>query len=110
MGRFFTGRDETTPIRAVVRPTRTDAEVREFLRLLPRYRVLLYNDDHNTLGHVVATLLETIQTLAAEEAERIALEAHRTGCAQVVICLRELAEHYRAQLRDRALTSSIEPA
>jgi ATP-dependent Clp protease adaptor protein ClpS len=110
MSRFFAGRDETMPIRVIVRPARTDVEVRAFLRLLPRYRVLLHNDDTNTFGHVIATLTEIIQALSAEEAERIALEAHQTGCAQIIVCLKEPAEHYRDELRLRSLTSSIEPA
>src|SRR5690242_19233131 len=108
--RPFAAAHETEPTRTTVRPPRTDDEVREFLRLLPRYRVLLHNDEYNTFEHVIATLVACVPTLDYAEAERITWQAHTTGCAQVIICLKELAEHYRAQLQRRSLTSSIEPA
>jgi ATP-dependent Clp protease adaptor protein ClpS len=119
MARFFADRNPIPhPIppaaaRATVRPertVRTDEQVREFLRLLPRYRVLLYNDDHHTVAQVIAALLRTIPELTLAEAERITREAHTRGCAQVIVCLRELAEHYRARLLGYTLTSAIEPA
>lgn len=88
----------------------TDEEVRAFLRLLPRYRVLLHNDDVNTFEHVIAALLACIPVLAYADAVRITWKAHTAGCAQVIVCLKEQAEHYQAQLQRRALTSTIEPA
>ncbi len=90
--------------------TRTEDEVRAFLRLLPRYRVLLYNDDVNTFDHVIATLVRVIPSLSLEGAERIAWTAHTTGLAEVIICLKEQAEHYCLCLERAALTSTIEPA
>ena len=89
---------------------RTDEDVREHLRRLPRYRVLLHNDEHNTFDHVIDSLVACIPALGRADAARITWEAHTTGCAQVIVCLKEQAEHYRAQLQQRALTSSIEPA
>lgn len=108
MAGLFLGR-QIAPTRAITRQARTEDEVRAFLRLLPRYRVLLHNDDVNTFGHVTAALLDTIPTLGDAEAERITQEAHTTGRAQVIVCLKERAEHYRAGLRRHTLTSSIEP-
>ncbi len=88
---------------------RTDEEVLQLLQLLPRYRVLLHNDDVNTMDHVVVALLRTIPALSYESAISIMLEAHNSGHAEVIICLKELAEHYCERLRQFSLTSSIEP-
>lgn len=89
---------------------RTDEDVKQLLRLLPRYRVLLHNDDHNSMDRVVLALVRTITGMGVEQAVRIMLEAHTTGCAQVIVCLKELAEHYRESLERYGLTSTIEPA
>lgn len=101
---------ETKPGRVVVRPPRTDEEVRAFLRQLPRYRLLLHNDAVNTFDHVIGSLVTCIPALQVADAVRIAWEARTMGCSEVIVCLREQAEHYQAQLRQRSLTSSIEPA
>ena len=88
---------------------RTDEEVRQLLQLLPRYRVLLYNDDYNAMDYVVVVLLRTVPSLTEEVAVRIMLDAHLHGVAEVIICLKEQAEHYREGLEQRGLTSTIEP-
>ena len=89
--------------------TRTDEEVRELLRLLPRYRVVLHNDDVHAMDEVVMALLRTVPTLSIEAATAIMFEAHNTGRAQVIICPREPAEHYRERLEHFTLTCTIEP-
>ncbi len=109
MPAFFRWRSMRDEVRPEVAP-RTDEEVRECLRLLPRYRVLLHNDDYNEMDHVVLALLQTVPALSHEDAVRIMLEAHLSGLAQVIICLKELAEMYREGLRHHGLTSTIEPA
>jgi ATP-dependent Clp protease adaptor protein ClpS len=110
MAGFFKARDERwVPVARSVTP-RTDDEVRQLLRLLPRYRVLLHNDDHNTMDHVVLALLRTVPGLSVEDAVRIMMEAHVTGVAQVIVCLKEQAEHYREGLERYGMTSTIEPA
>lgn len=109
MARFFGRGAEHVPAARGAAP-RTEDEVRQILRLLPRYRVLLYNDDHNAMDDVVLALVRTIAGMEMEQAVRIMLEAHTTGCAQVIICLKELAEHYREGLESYGLTSTIEPA
>jgi ATP-dependent Clp protease adaptor protein ClpS len=110
MARLFAGRDATAPTRPVVRPERTDAEVREFLRLLPRYRVLLHRDEIHSFEQVIAALLQAIPVLSPAESERIAMESHASGWAEVIICLKEQAEHYWSELRRLALVSTVEPA
>ncbi|HEV2239091.1 MAG TPA: ATP-dependent Clp protease adapter ClpS [Ktedonobacterales bacterium] len=92
-----------------VRP-RTDEDVRRALRQLPRYRVLLHNDDVNAMDHVVFVLIHTIPQLSADHAVHVMLQAHLTGVAEVVICPKETAEFYRDRLEQQGLTSTIEPA
>src|SRR5258708_40077793 len=77
---------------------RTDAEVEERLRLLPRYRGLLHNDDYNEMAHVVPALISSVPSLSADEAMRIMLEAHLQGVAQVIVCPTGAAGHYRGRL------------
>src|SRR6266702_4138596 len=45
-------------------------------RLLPPYRVILYDDDYNEMNYVVFVLLHCINNLTQAEAERIMLTAH----------------------------------
>ena len=89
---------------------RTDEDVRELLKSLPRYRVLLHDDDYNEMDFVVVALLRTVSALSVEDAAQIMLQAHLNGTAQVIVCLKELAEHYRERLEHYGLTSTIEPA
>lgn len=110
MARLFGGRGERKPptIRGAI--PRTDDEVRQLLRLLPRYRVLLHNDDYNTMDHVVMALMRIIGGMEAERAYQIMLDAHLHGVAEVITCPKEVAEHYRDGLQGYALTATIEPA
>lgn len=79
-------------------------------RIIPPYRVILHNDDHNTMDHVVRTLLRCIPALSPEEAEQIMWTAHTCGQATVIECPKETAEHYRNCLESAGLTATIEPA
>ncbi len=76
---------------------------------VPMYRVLLHNDDVNTMEYVVEVLLQVIPAMLPPRATEIMLEAHNTGVAVVTVVPREHAEFYCEQLRQRGLTSSIEP-
>ena len=88
---------------------RTDEEVRELLLLLPRYRVMLHNDDVHSFDEVILALVRTVPTLSIEAATAITYETDSTGCAQVIICPREPAEYYRERLERFTLTCTIEP-
>lgn len=79
-------------------------------RLLPPYRVILHNDDHNSMDHVVRTLLRCVPALTLEEAGQIMWTAHTRGQATVIECPKETAEHYRNCLESAGLTATIEPA
>jgi ATP-dependent Clp protease adaptor protein ClpS len=77
--------------------------------LFPPYKVILFNDDENTMDYVVAALLHAVNSLTLPEAERIMLTAHVTGSAVVVVCPRETAEYYQERLLSYGLTATIEP-
>jgi len=78
-------------------------------KLLPPYRVVLFDDDYNEMNYVVFVLLHSINNLSQAEAERIMLTAHLTGTAIVTICPKEIAEFYQERLLSYGLTATIEP-
>lgn len=75
----------------------------------PRYRVLLHNDDFNSMEHVVQTLMQTVAGLTQPQAISIMMEAHTNGIALVITCVQEHAEFYCETLKNAGLTSTIEP-
>jgi ATP-dependent Clp protease adaptor protein ClpS len=79
-------------------------------QLAPNYRVLLHNDDHNSMEHVVYTLITTIPNLSETSAIEIMMEAHQNEMALVIVCNQEHAEHYCEVLKSNGLRSTIEPA
>lgn len=78
-------------------------------RQLPLYKVILHNDDVNVVEDVMETVV-MLTPLNKEEACQRTLEAHRTGCALLLVIHRERAELYVEQFRSRDLTVTIEPA
>ena len=89
---------------------RTDLDEDALLALVPPWRVVLHNDDRNTMEHVVESLVRCVPSLTVEAAAAIMLEAHTEGRATVVECPKEAAEHYRDALESRGLTATIERA
>ena len=87
----------------------TEEEIRLRSKLLPPYKVILFNDDYNETLYVVAVLLHTVNNLTEPEAEHIMLTAHLTGSAVVVVCPKESAEFYQERLLGYGLTATIEP-
>ncbi|MFN5855550.1 MAG: ATP-dependent Clp protease adapter ClpS [Pseudanabaenaceae cyanobacterium] len=79
-------------------------------KIAPRYRVLLHNDDYNSMEHVVESLLQVVNSLTQPQAVDIMMEAHMNGCALVITCVQEHAEFYCEGLQSKGLTSTIEPA
>ena len=75
----------------------------------PRYRVLLHNDDFNSMEFVVQALLQTVPSLTQPQAVNIMMEAHNSGIALVITCALEHAEFYCETLKNHGLTSTIEP-
>ncbi|MDJ0701824.1 MAG: ATP-dependent Clp protease adapter ClpS [Leptolyngbyaceae cyanobacterium MO_188.B28] len=78
-------------------------------KLAPRYRVLLHNDDFNSMEYVVETLVKTVPSLTIPQAVDIMMQAHTAGVALVITCAFEHAEFYCESLQSRGLTSTIEP-
>ena len=78
--------------------------------ILPPYKVILHNDDHNDMLHVVQSLLKSVPKLGRVRAVEIMFEAHNHGQALVTTCPLELAELYRERLESFGLTATIEKA
>lgn len=78
-------------------------------KIAPRYRVLLHNDDFNSMEYVVQVLMKTVPSLTQPQAVNIMMEAHATGIALVITCAQEHAEFYCETLKNHGLTSTIEP-
>lgn len=78
-------------------------------KLAPRYRVLLHNDDFNSMEYVVQTLITTVPSLTQPQAVSIMMEAHTNGLALVITCAQEHAEFYCETLKNHGLSSTIEP-
>src|SRR5258706_7412426 len=89
--------------------TETEDLTRQRAKILPPYKVVLFNDDYNDMDYVVSRLLHTINHLTQQDAERIMLTAHLTGSAVVVVCPKETAEYYQERLLGYGLTATIEP-
>jgi ATP-dependent Clp protease adaptor protein ClpS len=75
----------------------------------PRYRVLLHNDEFNTMEYVVQTLMTVVAGITQPQAVDIMMEAHTNGIALVITCAMEHAEFYCETLKNQGLTSTIEP-
>jgi ATP-dependent Clp protease adaptor protein ClpS len=88
--------------------TRPGTAVEQHVTYLPLYKVLLHNDDRNTMEHVVRVLMQVFR-FERPECERIMLEAHNTGVALCVVEPLEQAELHRDQLQSFSLTATIEP-
>ncbi|MGH2507659.1 MAG: ATP-dependent Clp protease adaptor ClpS, partial [Ktedonobacteraceae bacterium] len=80
-----------------------------YANLLPPYKVVLFNDDHNDMDYVVAILLRLINHLTSAKAIEVMLTAHLRGNAVVVVCPKERAEYYQESLLGYGLTAIIEP-
>lgn len=93
----------------MVSQTQPEELTRMRARLLPPYKVILFNDDYNDMDYVVAVLLHLINHLSEQEAIQIMLTAHLTGSAVVIVCPKENAEYYQERLSGYGLSATIEP-
>jgi ATP-dependent Clp protease adaptor protein ClpS len=89
---------------------RIDEGTQQKPAILPPWSVILHNDDHNDMIHVVRSLIKSVPNLGTTRATRIMLEAHNRGKAIVTTCPLELAELYRDRLESFGLTATIEKA
>lgn len=75
---------------------------------MPRFKVLLHNDDVNSMEHVIKALMKVFR-FDRPKSEFIMLEAHRNGLALCTVEPFEQAELHRDQLISLSLTATIEP-
>lgn len=75
---------------------------------MPPWKVLLHNDDVNSTGDVVDTILE-LTSLRRPEAIMRMLEAHHRGLTMLLTTHREHAELLEEQFRSKKLVVTIEP-
>lgn len=87
---------------------RPEVVAEEHAAHLPRYRVILHNDDVNTFEHVIAAIRK-LTPLTHEEAVQRTLEAHETGCSLLLVTHQERAELYVEQFASLNLTVTCEP-
>ncbi len=85
-----------------------EIDVEQKTRELPPYRVILHNDDVNTVEHVVASI-RRLTPLTREEAEQRTWEAHQKGQALLLVTHKERAELYCEQFASLKLTVTCEP-
>ena len=91
--------------------TMPDVDVESLRRTLnarlPRYAVILYNDDYHSMDYVVDALVKSVPDLTVESAVGIMFEAHNTGSAVVIVCVLEQAELYKERIQGYGLGVSI---
>ena len=75
---------------------------------IPLYRVLLHNDDVNSMEHVVRALMIVFK-FGQNTGEKIMIKAHHEGVALCTIEPFEQAELHRDQLISFSLIATIEP-
>lgn len=76
--------------------------------IMPRYKVLLHNDDVNSMEHVVKALRQVFK-FDEQECVRLMIEAHNNGLALCAVEPLEQAELHRDQLISFSLVASVEP-
>lgn len=76
-------------------------------KLLPPFKVILHNDDENSMEDVVIIIL-TLTPLKEQEAILRMLEAHKTGCSLLLVTHKERAELYVEQFLSCGVTVTME--
>ncbi len=75
---------------------------------LPKWKVLLHNDDKNEMLFVIQSIVE-LTPLNRQDAMNRMLEAHDRGLALLLTTHKERAELYQEQFQSKGLTVTIEP-
>ena len=102
------GRGTRNDKRDGVSKPRTVTVIEEHKTHIPLYRVLLHNDDMNTMDHVVRALMQVFR-FEQQVCERIMMDVHNNGMALCTVEPLEQAELHRDQLQSFSLTTTIEP-
>lgn len=74
---------------------------------MPPWKVLLHNDDVNSMEYVTHTICE-LTTLDWDESKQRMEEAHDEGVALLLTTHKERAELYQEQFASKGLTVTIE--
>ena len=74
-----------------------------------QYRLLLHNDDFNSMEYVLETLVDIVPGLTTPQAVNAMMEAHHAGVGLIVVCDVATAKSYCEALCDRELSVTIEP-
>lgn len=90
--------------------TRTEAEIYDLLRSLPRYRITLHRDGAHDTTYMERALCASVPVLSSARAHDVSLDAASFGRAEVIVCPREPAEHYYQCLREWRLACSLQLA
>jgi len=94
---------------ATLKPKSKDQPKRTPPKQLPPWKVLLHNDDKNSMVYVIETIV-MLTPLNEQDAERRMSEADKTGVALLLVTHKERAELYKDQFESKSLTVTIEPA
>ncbi len=87
--------------------TTPGAVVERHTAYIPLYKVLLHNDDVNSMEHVVRALMQVFK-FEEHRCEQIMLEAHKSGVALCTVEPLEQAELHRDRLQSFSLVATIE--
>ncbi len=74
-----------------------------------QYRLLLHNDDFNSMEYVVKTMIDIVPKLSEPQAVNAMMEAHHQGVGLITVCDSATAKAYCETLCDRELNATIEP-
>jgi len=88
--------------------TTIEPTVSNDVKLLPMYKVLLHNDDKNSMDFVVRAIVEVFK-FEIQYAINMMLEAHTGGVVLCKVEPLEVAELHQEQLQSFGLTATIEP-
>lgn len=75
---------------------------------LPRWRVLLHNDDVNEVNYIVNTIM-SLTRLAEGDAKLKTVEAEKAGLSLLLTTHQERAELFLQQFQSANVTVTIEP-
>ena len=101
---------DTAPASSAVqaRPKPKPRPARPRRRKLPPYKLLLHNDEVNTMDDVVHSIVR-ITPLTAAQAIRKMLEAHHSRTSVLLVTHKERGELYVQQFASVRITTSLEP-
>ncbi len=88
--------------------SRPGTRAEQYTLHIPLFKVLLHNDDVNSMEHVIHALKRVFK-FELKVCERIMMEAHQNGIALCTVEPLEKAEHHRDQLNSFSLISTVEP-